>query len=206
MNWLRVSFAIFGLAFVLLFSSCISNLSGYFEDHENATRGIAIFEGWHYPANGNAIPSYTFITENGTRYEKKLCFNYPSVSTTERYVGCMFHCWYDAENPFKSRIFVCIDSLVFDEPSLGQLYGCMKWVRRKQMLTYVCYGFVMSDNSEFEWKEYLPIKYIETCKALCNKQDSVVIDFYHNPSKDSVLIPQINREFLDSLLINNNGN
>ena len=190
-----------------LSTSCTPTLKSYISKQSKPSCGVAIFEGFKHTASptGGQIPSYTLITNEGERIEHKLCLITPSRHSTERYVGCKFRCWYNAENPQGNAIYPCVDSLIFDQPSFGQVYGCLSSVKRKQNLTYVCYNFVSNGNIKYEWHEYIPLQYYEICKIICERQESSLIDFYLNPSKESRLIPQINREFLDSLLINNKG-
>lgn len=199
MNCLRFFQIAVCLLCILLLSACTRSLSRFIARQSNPKCGVAILEGFDRPAKGSPIPSYTLITNEGDRFEHKLCLITPSEYCTNRFVGCKYLCWYDADNPRKSSIYPCLDSMVFDHPSVYQGNGYIKSVKKKQNLTYVCYDFRSKENVEFEWKEYIPSEYYEKCKAVCKAHSCILIDFFYNPSDTVYLIPQINREYLSHI-------
>lgn len=108
---------------VTMITSCTPNLSDFIDKQSSPARGFAILEGYKRSAKGSPVPSFTLITKEGMSIEHKLCLIDPSDYSTSRYKGCKFVCWYNADNPRKSRIYPCLDSIVFDHPLAYQCKG-----------------------------------------------------------------------------------
>ena len=183
------------LPLLILTTSCVTKLSTYISRLDEPAQGIAVYKSFSYPARGGANGVFTLVTNDGKYFEDMVWTINPDPDDSERYFGCKYRCWYDAKYKHKPKgLYICLDSLVFDEPPLFQVPGDIGSVRKRFNLVLIRYHFILPiTNKVIEVAEYIPAKYYSVCKQLMKKNVAIQVDCYRNPTYPNLLIPQINK-------------